>query len=524
MILGDPNAFDLRGDPLRDAFARGVDEAVACFPGQRETRRIGLHDFIVEGWHTVEPHTQFEDNWHIREICEHLEAVTAGDIERLIINIPTRCCKSTLVSVFWHPWVWTQDPWSDWLTGSYDEELSTRDAERSQTILLSPWYQRQWGHVFRPSRRQWEKSHYLNSEMGRRLAVAVGTKGVGFGGHYIVADDSLNPRDIYSPTKVKGSHDWWRHRMTSRANDPRKKAFVVMGQRLIVDDLPGVLMEQGDYVHLVRSQEYDPKIFDLLPKGKPSPIPCRDPRTKPGELMWSSRFTQTAIDEMKRDLQDFGFAAQQQQYPVPAEGGMVKAHQIQEWSIPDLGINPRPDLVFEYIQPETVQIHVDARTKEDPTSGSYAVVAVWGRKDGCAYLLDMWRERAGYDPTEQAVESMIKRWPMARRKVVEAKAAGPIVVQKLKAKHRGFEEYNPGQDNKISRLDAQIDHFRAHNVYIPAEKHYTWVKDVRFELTHFPFCSNDDIVDTTSQALLHLFESNAMIDRYRRGLGRLRKR
>lgn len=519
MYLDDPNLFALHPDPFEEVLTCGIEDATKVFPGVVESREIDLHSFVVEGWHTIYPHVPFEDNWHIGETCEYLEAVTAGDIERLIINIPTRCCKSTLVSVFWQPWVWTRDPWTDWLTGSYDAELSTRDAERSMSIMMSDWYRKNWGHVFDKNPRQWEKSHYMNTAAGRRLAVAVGTKGTGFGGHYIVADDGLNPRDLYSTKKVKETSTWWRERMTSRANDPRHKKFVVMGQRLLMDDLPGELMEQGDYVHLVRSQEYDPKIFDMLPKGKPSNIPCRDPRTVPGQRMWESRITEEAVEQLKRDLGDTAYAAQQQQYPVPVEGGMVKDAQVQEWTAPHLGMNPLPENVLEFIQPETVQLHADLRVKEDPTSGSYAVVAIWARKGDAAYLLDMWRERAGYDPSEQAIEDMIRRWPPARRRVIEAKAAGPTAIQRLSKKHRGIEAYNP-KDSKIARYDTQTDHFRAKNVYIPSARHYIWAKDVRFELTHFPFCPNDDIVDTTSAALLHLFESKGIKDKYARGLGK----
>jgi len=47
-----------------------------------------LHEFVKAAWHQVEPESQaFQDNWHIGAICEHLEAVTTGQIRNLIINI-----------------------------------------------------------------------------------------------------------------------------------------------------------------------------------------------------------------------------------------------------------------------------------------------------------------------------------------------------------------------------------------------------------------------------------------------------
>jgi predicted phage terminase large subunit-like protein len=46
-----------------------------------------------------------------------------------------------------------------------------------------------------------------------------------------------------------------------------------------------------------------------------------------GELLWPQRFSQVALDGLKRDLGSTGYAAQYQQTPVPAGGGLFK----QQW-------------------------------------------------------------------------------------------------------------------------------------------------------------------------------------------------
>src|ERR1700720_4768415 len=48
-------------------------------------------------------------NWHMDLIAEYLEAVTAGHIKRLLINMPPRYAKSTCVSIMWPTWVWTRE-------------------------------------------------------------------------------------------------------------------------------------------------------------------------------------------------------------------------------------------------------------------------------------------------------------------------------------------------------------------------------------------------------------------------------
>jgi hypothetical protein len=84
---------------VTDLDPRYVEAAVA------KLCEVSLFDFVSEAWKVVELGTRYVQSWHIKAICEHLEACTRGDIRRLIINIPPRSMKSRLVSVFWPAWV-----------------------------------------------------------------------------------------------------------------------------------------------------------------------------------------------------------------------------------------------------------------------------------------------------------------------------------------------------------------------------------------------------------------------------------
>ena len=106
-----------------------------------------LAEFAKHCWHIVEPATPYKHGWHIDAICEHLEAVTSGDIRNLVINMPPRHMKSMLVSVFWPVWVWTTDPSARWLFSSYAQSLSIRDSLKCRRILESSWYRSFWPHV-----------------------------------------------------------------------------------------------------------------------------------------------------------------------------------------------------------------------------------------------------------------------------------------------------------------------------------------------------------------------------------------
>src|ERR1700720_2800816 len=71
--------------------------------------RNNLRLYIREAWHVVEPSTVYLENWHIDLIADYLQAVTAGQIKRLLINMPPRYAKSTCVSIMWPTWVWARE-------------------------------------------------------------------------------------------------------------------------------------------------------------------------------------------------------------------------------------------------------------------------------------------------------------------------------------------------------------------------------------------------------------------------------
>src|ERR1017187_3579305 len=63
------------------------NEALDAIEVDRIYLRNDLRLYIRQAWHVVEPSTVYLENWHIDLIAEHLEAVTAGQIKRLLINM-----------------------------------------------------------------------------------------------------------------------------------------------------------------------------------------------------------------------------------------------------------------------------------------------------------------------------------------------------------------------------------------------------------------------------------------------------
>ena len=73
---------------------------------EREYCRRSLAAFARQAWHVLEPAAPLKWGWCLDAICEHLEAVTNGDINRLLMNVPPGSAKSLLTGVFWPAWEW----------------------------------------------------------------------------------------------------------------------------------------------------------------------------------------------------------------------------------------------------------------------------------------------------------------------------------------------------------------------------------------------------------------------------------
>jgi len=112
-----------------------------------------LRLYIRHAWHVVEPSTVYLENWHIDLIADYLQAVTAGQIKRLLINMPPRYAKSTCVSIMWPTWVWAREarlgqphnpvlegPGTRWIFASYADELRTKHSLDRRKLLQSDWY------------------------------------------------------------------------------------------------------------------------------------------------------------------------------------------------------------------------------------------------------------------------------------------------------------------------------------------------------------------------------------------------
>jgi predicted phage terminase large subunit-like protein len=265
-----------------------------------------LAEFCKKAWPIIEPGTELVWGWHIEAICEHLEAVSRGEILRLLINMPPRHMKSTIVSVMWPAWEWTFKPESRWLCASYALQLSIRDTLASRRLIESPWYQSLFGEEFILTTDQNTKTRF------------------GEGGDRIVVDDPHNVKDTDSPTKREAVIQWWSKTMSTRINDPKRSAKVVVMQRIHERDLSAHIVEEEtheNWDHLCLPARLE-KNHPVRKPDAPTSTGWKDPRSDEGELLWPDRYDDEAQGKIEMSLGSYGAAGQCQQRPSPAGGGM----------------------------------------------------------------------------------------------------------------------------------------------------------------------------------------------------------
>jgi hypothetical protein len=202
-----------------------------------------LESFSEEAWRTVNPQDALSKGpryW--QAMCEHLTAVTLGQIRRLIITIPPRTGKSTLVSILWPAWSWARDNASSrWLFCSHGEDLAIRHSVKRRELLASAWFQYLWGAGVQFSSDMNLKCEYSSTNGGEMYSTWIGGS-TGRGADVLVIDDPHSLTDAYSPAELEKAVNYCRTTLFTRLNNPGTGAIVIIMQRLHENDLAGELM------------------------------------------------------------------------------------------------------------------------------------------------------------------------------------------------------------------------------------------------------------------------------------------
>ena len=216
----------------------------------------------------------------------------------------------------------------------------------------------------------------------------------------------------------------------------------------------------------------------ILPSGKP---------------LWPEFWSLSELEALRTELPLPKWQAQYQQEPTSEEGAIIKRDWWKIWE------QDRPP-PCEFI----IQSWDTAFTKNERSD--YSACTTWGvfhmneNPDDChVILLDAFKRRMEFPELKEKALSSYKEYePDAF--IVEAKASGAPLIYELRAMGIPVQEFTPTRGNdKISRINSVSDLFSSGKVWAPPTR---WAEEVIEEMAAFPNSEHDDLVDSSTQALI----------------------
>lgn len=449
---------------------------------ERELCRRSLAEFAKRSWLVLEPVAELKWGWALDAICLHLEAVTDGRINRLLMNVPPGSMKSLLTGVIWPAWEWGPKnlPEMRYIGTAHEETLAIRDSRKCRDLIKSEWYQELWPVEL--ARDLDGKREFGNTRKGIRQARSF-TSMTGVRGDRVILDDPISADSANSELKLEAVRIAFTETLPTRINN-EKSAIVVVMQRLHEKDVSGIIKKMGlPYTHLCIPMRFDPA------NRCTTEIGWTDPRTIEGELMFPERFGELQVTELEKTLGSYGAAGQLQQRPAPRGGGIIKESWFRMYEV-------KPQLEFRTIHADTAQ--------KTGQANDYSVFQCWGRSIvGQAVLLDQIRGKwEAPELLTQARAFWLKHIGLdksiLRSMTVEDKVSGTGLIQTLRREGIPILPIQRNND-KISRAHDAAPFIESGNVLLPIDA--SWLSDFLSECSSFPGGAHDDQLDPMFDAI-----------------------
>ena len=262
-------------------------------------------------------------------IMKELVKVFRGETRRLIINVPPRYSKTTLL-IHFIAWSYSQYPDSNFLYVSYSHSLAARQTHEIKQIMESSHYKKIMNVHLRADTQA--KDHFATTENGHCYAIGSGGTVTGLGagiqgcdrfGGIICLDDLLKPDEATSDVVREGVNEWYFNTLQSRVNSPLTP-IVLIGQRLHEDDICARLIASGEW--------------------RVVSIPAID---EAGNALNPAMHDIQTLRKMQEE-NPYVFASQYQQNPISASSSLFK----QEWF---LLLEEEPDILATFVTCDTAE-------------------------------------------------------------------------------------------------------------------------------------------------------------------------
>jgi len=437
----------------------------------REKAQNQFIPFVKEMW------PGFIDGRHHKVMAKKFQELAEGKVKRLIINMPPRHTKSEFASYMLPAWFLGRFPNKKIIQCSNTAELAVGFGRKVRNLVDSEQYAKIFPdvHLRHDSKAagRWSTNHN-----GEYFAIGVGGTVTGKGADLLIIDDPHSEQEAKlaasDPSVFDSVYEWY-------TSGPRQRlqpggSIVIVMTRWAKRDLTGRIVQSW-----IDKDGEEWEIIDfpaILPSGLP---------------LWPEFWSLAELEALKLELPLSKWNAQYQQQPTSEEGAIVKREWWKEWE----GERPPP---CEFI----IQSWDTAFTKNERSD--YSACTTWGvfykdenPDDPNVILLDAFKERMEFPELKERAYQHYMEWePDAF--IVEAKAAGSPLIYELRQRGIPVSEFTPSRGNdKIARINSVSDLFASGKVWAPRTR---WAEEVIEEMAAFPNSDHDDLVDSSTQALI----------------------
>ena len=442
----------------------------------RETRKKARVDFI-SFVNAVWP--DFISGAHHRRIAKLFEAVARGEKKRIIINLGPRHTKSEFASYLLPAWFLGQFPKKKVMQISNTAELAEGFGRKVRNLVDSDDYRRIFPEL--ELRTDSKAAGRWNTNYnGEYFASGVGGTVTGRGADLLIIDDPHSEGEAvlaqFTPEIYDKVFSWY-------TSGPRQRlqpggAIIIVMTRWSKKDLTGQIIKSS-----FKDGVNDWEVINfpaILPSGTP---------------LWPGFWSLKELEALKAELPVAKWEAQYQQRPTSEEGAIIKR---EYWRIWESDVPP----ACEYI----IQSWDTAFEKSN--RADYSACTTWGifytfnqneEKVANIILLEAIKKRLEFPELKDEAMRMFKEWNPDTL-IVEKKAAGAPLIYEMRRMGIPISEYTPSKgSDKIARVNAISDLFASGLVWCPETR---WAEEVMEECASFPNGEHDDLVDSTSQALL----------------------
>lgn len=418
--------------------------------------------------------TDFIEGEHHKIFAQKLEDVANGKIKRLIVNMPPRHTKSEFASTFFPSWLLGRNPKLKLMQITHTAELAFRFGRKVRDIIDSEEYKQVFPDV---SLKQDSKSagRWETNKGGEAFYSGIGGAVTGRGADLLVLDDIHSEQDALSPKALDNAWDYY-------SSGPRQRlqpggAIVIVMTRWSTKDLTGRLL----------AAQTDPK----ADKWEVVEFPAIFPDT--GNPLWKEFWSIEELESIKASLPVSKWSAQWLQNPTSEEGAILKREWWQKWDKDQI-----PNMQY------VIQSYDTAFSKNE--TADYSAITTWcvfypeeALSAPAILLLDVKKGRWDFPELKEEALKQYKYWE-PDTVIIEAKASGMPLTHELRQMGIPVVNYTPsrGQD-KVARVNAVSPILESGMVYAPEER---WAEELIEECAAFPFGDHDDLVDSTTQALL----------------------